>query len=196
MTWIELVDPETADGELAEAFAAGEAIYGKVLEAWKAVAHVDGAFPNYLPYLRSAVGPGRVDARIKDLTAIRVALLNGCRYTVSHRVTSARNAGVDEAEIVRVADPETAGYEERLAAAMAFAEELTVAPATTPPAQAPQAVSPATLERMKAAYTDPEIAEIALSVSLWNALSRFHRVLALQMDMADPPVELDPTEGD
>lgn len=193
MTWIELVDPETAEGELAEAFAAGEAIYGKVLEAWKAVAHVDGAFQHYLPYLRAAVGPGRVDARIKDLTAIRVALLNGCRYSVSHRVSAARKAGVEDSEIVGVADPDAAGYEERLLAAMAFAEELTLAPATTPPSQAPQAVGRATLERMKASFIDPEIAEIALSVSLWNALSRFHRVLALPMDMDDPPAELDPT---
>ena len=192
MSWIELVDPDAADGELAEAFAAGEAAYGKVLEAWKAVAHVDGAFPSYLPYLRAAVGPGQVDARIKDLAAVRVGMLNGCRYTVSHRVTSARKAGVPEQEILGLADPEAAGYEDRLAAALAFAEELTLAPPTVPPAESPQAVSAPTLARMKGAFSDPEIAELALSISLWNALSRFHRVLALELDMPEPPVELDP----
>lgn len=192
MTWIDLVDPEQAEGELAEAFAAGEAIYGKVLEAWKAVAHVEGAFPAYLPYLRSAVGPGRVDARIKDLTAIRVGMLNGCRYTVSHRVASARKAGVPDEDIVAVADVTSAGFDERLAAALAFAEELTLAPPQVPASQAPQAVSTETLTRMEAVFGDAERAEIALSVSLWNALSRFHRVLALEMDMPDPPAELDP----
>ncbi len=193
MAWIELVDPATAEGELAEAFAAGAALYGQVLEAWKAVAHVDGAFEAYLPYLRRAVGPGRVDARIKDLTAIRVGYLNGCRYSVSHRVTSARAAGVAEEEILAVADPSTAGLDERLGAALAFAEELTLAPPAVPPSELPQAVGAATLDRLAAVFDDAEIAELALSVSLWNALSRFHRVLALELDMPAPPPELDPT---
>jgi AhpD family alkylhydroperoxidase len=192
MTWIELVDPAQAEGELADAFAAGEAVYGKVLEAWKAVAHVDGAFPAYLPYLRRAVGPGQVDPRIKDLAAIRVGMLNGCRYSVSHRVASARKAGVPEEDILGVADPERAGFDERLSAALAFAEELTLAPPAVPPTDAPQAVSDATLARIKAAFDDAEIAELALSVSLWNALSRFHRVLALELDMPEPPAALDP----
>ena len=192
MSWIELVDPDTAEGELADAFAAGEAVYGKVLEAWKAVAHVDGAFPSYLPYLRAAVGPGQVEARIKDLAAVRVGMLNGCRYTVSHRVTSARKAGVTEEDILGLADPDAAGYEERLAVALAFAEELTLTPPTVPPAEAPQAVSTPTLTRVKGAFSDPEIAELALSVSLWNALSRFHRVLALELDMPEPPAEDSP----
>jgi AhpD family alkylhydroperoxidase len=192
MAWIELVDPADAAGELAEAFAAGEVVYGKVLETWKAVAHVDGAFPAYLPYLRAAVGPGRVGARIKDLTAIRVGLLNGCRYTVSHRVASARRTGVAEEEILAVAEGSEASSDERLSAAMAFAEELTLAPPIVAPADAPQAVAPNTLVRMKALFDDPEIAEIALSVSLWNALARFHRVMAFELDMPEPPPELDP----
>lgn len=192
MTWIELVDPATAEGELADAFAAGAAIYGQVLEAWKAVAHVDGAFEAYLPYLKRAVGPGRVDARIKDLTAIRVGYLNGCRYSVSHRVAAARKAGVPDDDILAVADPATASFDARLAAAMTFAEELTLLPPRVPPTQAPQAVPPATLAAMEAVFDDAEIAEVALSVSLWNAMARFHRVLALELDMPAPPPSLDP----
>jgi AhpD family alkylhydroperoxidase len=192
MAWIELVDPDDADGELAEAFAAGEALYGQILQAWRAVAHVEGAFPAYLPYLRAAVGPGRVDARLKDLTAIRVGMLNGCRYSVSHRVASARKAGVAEEEILGVADPGRAGFDERTAAALAFAEELTLAPPNVSIEEAPQAVGAATLARMEAAFDHGERAELALSVSLWNALSRFHRVLGLELDMPAPPAALDP----
>jgi AhpD family alkylhydroperoxidase len=192
MAWARLLDPAEASGVLADALAAGEEMYGQVLEAWRAVALVEGAFPAYLPYLRAAVGPGRVSARVKDLTAIRVGLLNGCRYSVSHRVASARKNGVSEAEILGVADPAGAGYDEPLAAAMAFAEELTLAPATVARSEAPQAVGADTLRRVAAVFDDVERTELALSVSLWNALSRFHRVMDLQLDMPAPPGELDP----
>jgi AhpD family alkylhydroperoxidase len=192
MSWARLLDPAEASAELAQALAAAEAGYGKMLEAWKAVALVDGAFPAYGPYFRAVNGPGRVPLRIKDLTAIRVALLNGCRYSVSHRVASARKNGVSDQEIIGVADPASAGYDEPLAAAIAFAEELTCAPPTTPRSASIQAVSDATLERMVAQYDDVQRTELALLVSLWNALSRFHRVMDLELDMPAPPPELEP----
>lgn len=192
MAWVELFDPATATGETADALASGEATYGQVLEAWKGVALVDDAFPAYMAYMKAVVGPGAVPARIKDLAAIRVSLLNGCRYSVSHRVASARRNDVSEADILGVADPATAGYDEPTAAALAFAEELTLGPPARSVGELPQAVTPATLERVKAVFDDARCAELALSVSLWNALSRFHRVMDLDLDMPAPPPELDP----
>jgi AhpD family alkylhydroperoxidase len=195
MAWARLLDPGTATGELAAALDEGERAYGTVLEAWRAVGLVEGAFPAYLPYLRAVLGPGQVPLRTKDLTAIRIGLLNGCRYSVSHRVAAARRNGVPPDEILAVADPPSAGYDEPLAAAMAFAEELTLAPAVTSPLDAPQAVSDATLARVAASYDDAARTELALSCSLWNALSRFHRVMGLALDMPPPPAELDPGGG-
>lgn len=195
MAWIELLDPDDAEGATAAAFDQGRDAYGTVLETWKAVARVDGAFPPYLAYLRSVVGPGRVDARVKDLTAIRVGWLNGCRYTVSHRVASARQQGVSDEEILAVATPESAGFDEPTAAALAFADELTLQPPQTPATAVPQGVSSATLRRVEAAYDDAARAELALNVSLWNALARFHRVMDLDLDMPPPPPALDPLGG-
>lgn len=191
MAWARLFDPSEATGELAAALEKGEAAYGQVLEAWKAIALVDGAFPAYLAYLPTVVGPGHVPVRIKDLTAARIGLLNGCRYSVSHRVAAARRNGVSERDILGVADPAAADYDEPLAAAMAFAEELTLLPPTTSPDEAPQGVSTATLERVAAVFDDAARTELALACSLWNALARFHRVMALDLDMPAPPAELD-----
>jgi AhpD family alkylhydroperoxidase len=192
MAWVELADPDEATGETATSLAAGAAAYGTVLEAWKAIALVDGAFPPYLAYLRAVVGEGALDVRIKDLTAIRVGLLNGCRYSVSHRVASARRNGVDEREILAVAAPTSEVFDEPTLAALAFTDELTLAPPSVSVAEAPQAVTARTLDRVTAVYDDRQRAELALCVSLWNALTRFHRVLALDLDMPEPPAELDP----
>jgi alkylhydroperoxidase family enzyme len=192
VAWIELPAPEQARGATAEALAAGEARYGRVLEAWRAVSLVEGAFPAYLPYLSAVVGPGHVDVVVKDLAALRVAVLLDCRYTVSHRVASARRNGVDEADILGVADPAGHGYDEPVAAALALADELTLAPATVPYRDEPQAIGPETRARLEAVFDGPQLAELALSISLWNALTRFHRVMAFDLDMPEPPPELDP----
>jgi AhpD family alkylhydroperoxidase len=193
VAWIELPEPTDAEGELAEAFASGQAAYGQVLEAWRAVSLVDGAFPAYLPYLRAVVGPGAVDPRIKDLAALRVAVLLRCRYTISHRVASARRNRLDESEILAMADPAAADLDEPLAAAIALAEAITLAPPNVSYRSQPQAVDEATLARCKAVFDDRQLAELTLSVSLWNALTRFHRVLALDLDMPAPPAELEPS---
>ena len=76
-------------------------------------------------------------------------------------------------------------------AALAFAEELTTQVDDISYAENPQGVGAETLQRVKEHYSDAEIAELALSVSLWNALTRFHRVMDLELDMPAPPPELD-----
>jgi AhpD family alkylhydroperoxidase len=192
MAWIDLPNPSDADGALADAFAVGEARYGQVLQAWRAVGMVDGAFEAYLPYLSAVVGPGRVPVRIKDLSALRVAVLNRCRYTVSHRVASARRNDLDETEILAMADPGAAELDEPLAAALALTDAMTLSPPGVDYSASVQAVDDATLQRCKAAFDDAQLAELTLSISLWNALARFHRVLDLDLDMPPPPPELEP----
>ncbi|MFA9444243.1 carboxymuconolactone decarboxylase family protein [Egicoccus sp. AB-alg6-2] len=192
MAWIELPDPSTAQGSLADAFAAGEARYGQVLQTWRAVGMVEGAFEAYLPYLSAVVGPGRVPIRVKDLSALRVAVLNRCRYTISHRVASARRNDLDERDILAMGDPAAAELDEPLAAAVAFTDAVTLSPPTTSYLDVPQAVAPDVLVRCKAVFDEHQIAELTLSISLWNALARFHRVLGLDLDMPPPPPELEP----
>lgn len=191
MAWVRLLADDEVTDEVRAVFDVGREHYDQVLHAWRAIAHCPDAFVAYLPYLRAVVGPGHVDQRIKDLTAIRVGLLNGCRYSVSHRVASARRIGVDEADILGVADPGAHAYDDETAAALAFADELTTRPITTSRADEAQAVSAPVLVRVEALFDDAQRAELALAVSLWNALARFHRVMDLDLDMPEPPEQLD-----
>ena len=65
--------------------AAGEKAYGKVLNTWAAIGNSPGLFAVYLPFLRQVNGAGLLETRIKELTALRVAVLNHC---VTRRVTA------------------------------------------------------------------------------------------------------------
>lgn len=43
-------------------------------------------------------------------------------------------------------------------------------------------------------FSDAELADLALTVSLWNALTRFQRVMGVESDRARPPRGTDPGE--
>ena len=195
MAYIELVEKEDAPSEVFLLYEKGEENYGRVLETWKAIAHNPAIFQAYLPYVRAIFSPGALDDRIKDLVAIRIAYLLECRYSISHRVASARNQAIPEQDIVAVADPASHDFSDAEQAALAFAEELTTGADDVPYHDNRQVVSQETLEAVKQHFSDAEIAELAISVGLWNALARFHRVMDFDLDMPAPPPELDVVDG-
>jgi uncharacterized peroxidase-related enzyme len=182
-----LVSKEEATPEVRELFEAGEATYGRVLNTWHALAQRPEIFVAYMPYLRSIVGPGALDQRLKELVEVRTVVLNRCLYSTSHRVRSARAAGVSEEDVVAVARGELSGFSEREQLALAVAEELTLRPTTVAYADEPQLVETATLERLRSSFTDPEIVELVATIAIWNALARFHRVMGFELDMEAPP---------
>ena len=184
---VALVSKEEATPEVREVFDVGEAVYGRVLNTWHALAQRPEIFVAYMPYLRSIVGPGALDQRLKELVEVRTVVLNRCLYSTSHRVRSARAAGVSEEDVVAVARGELTRFSEREQLALSVAEELTLRPTSVPYAQAPQLVDAATLERLRSSFTDPEIVELITTIAIWNALARFHRVMGFELDMDAPP---------
>jgi AhpD family alkylhydroperoxidase len=182
-----LVSKEDAPPEVRAVFEGGEAQYGRVLHTWQALAQRPEIFVAYLPYLRSIVGPGELEQRIKELVEVRTAVLNRCLYSTSHRVRSARAAGVPEEDLVAVARGQLSGFDEREQIALKLCEELTVRPPSVAFADAPQLVDTGVLERLRSSFTDPQIVELVATIGLWNALARFHRVMGFELDMDPPP---------
>jgi uncharacterized peroxidase-related enzyme len=184
---VALVSKEEATPEVRKLFEAGEAVYGRVLNTWQALAQRPEIFVAYMPYLRSIVGPGALDQRLKELVEVRTAVLNRCLYSASHRVRSARAAGVSEDDVVAVARGELSRFSEREQLALELTEELTLRPPEVAYTDAPQLVETATLERVRDSFTDPEIVELVATIAIWNALARFHRVMGFELDMDAPP---------
>jgi AhpD family alkylhydroperoxidase len=184
---VALVSKDDAPPEVRAVFEGGEAQYGRVLHTWQALAQRPEIFVAYLPYLRSIVGPGELEQRIKELVEVRTAVLNRCLYSTSHRVRSARAAGVPEEDLVAVARGQLSGFDEREQIALKLCEELTVRPPSVAFADAPQLVDTGVLERLRSSFTDPQIVELVATIGLWNALARFHRVMGFELDMDPPP---------
>jgi AhpD family alkylhydroperoxidase len=184
---VRLVEPDHADPSALPALESGRSQYGMVLNTWRALLHRPEIFSAYLPYLRSVVGPGTLDGRIKDLAALAVAVANHCRYSASHRVRSGRANGVTDAEIDALAEDRLDSFPTDEQLVIRFARALTLDPANVRHAANPQAVDPELLVALRGAFDEPQLVELTATVALWNALTRFHRVMDLPLDMPAPP---------
>src|ERR1700751_6070828 len=131
MALVPLLTKSNADEADLAALDAGERDYGMLLNTWRAIANRPGLFSVYLPFLRTLAGPGELDQRVKELTAVQVSLLNHCRYTTSHRCASARAQGIPEADLEALAGGELDRFSAAERVALELARAMTLAPPST-----------------------------------------------------------------
>ncbi|MGW2047691.1 carboxymuconolactone decarboxylase family protein [Streptomyces sp. NPDC001858] len=165
--------------------------YGEVLNTWAGIGNSPGLLSTYLPFLGRLNGAGALDGRLKDLLAVRIAVLNHCRYTASHRCTSALAKGVQVDELAAVADGELKGFDERERLALQLAEEMTLDLPKISVADGPTGVSTSVRDEVQRMFSAAELVELVMCISMWNALSRYHRVMAYELDMPAPPAPVD-----
>jgi AhpD family alkylhydroperoxidase len=174
-----------------QALISGEMAYGMVLNTWAAIGNSPGMFGAYLPFLRQVNGTGELEVRIKDLSAVCVAVLNHCRYTASHRCKSALANGVTADELTAVARGDFTRFTVRERIALDLASAMTRSIPVTPYHQSPAGISADDLEAAQKCFSARELVELTMSISMWNALSRFHRVMEFDLDMPAPPIGVD-----
>lgn len=165
---------------------AGIAAYGQVLHTWGALLHSPGLFASYLPFLRQLNGAGELDQRTRDLTALRVAVLNHCVYTASHRTTAARANGATDEDLDAIAAGRFDRFDDRLRSALDLTDAMTLDPPRTRVAQAAEGVPADVRARASALFGEQELVELTMGIAIWNALSRFHRVMGFELDMPAP----------
>jgi AhpD family alkylhydroperoxidase len=191
MALVPLVAEEQADPLDAAALAGGHAAYGQLLNTWRAIANRPGLFAAYLPFLRTVAGPGALDQQIKELSAVRVAVLNHCRYTASHRSASARSQGVSDEDLAAVAAGELDRFPEPVQVALELTRALTVDQTEISLASNPTGVDPGLMKRAQELFEPDELVELVMSIGVWNALTRFHRAMGFELDMPAPPAAVD-----
>lgn len=191
MTLVRLVETEEVPPEVQAVYHSGEQQYGQVLNTWRALGHKPEVFQAYLPFLRSIFGPGMLSQRTKDLVAVRICILNHCRYSTSHRVASSRAQGISDEDLIGLLEPEEHSFSPAEEIALVFAEKLTLDVSQVTFAENAQGVDPALIAQVRQHFTDTEIVELTLTIGVWNWLSRFHRVMEFELDMPAPPTAID-----
>ena len=191
MAYVSLLDLDDLTPDARTVAESGQEQYGKLLNTWRALFHRPEIFESYLPFLRSVAGPGVVDQEVKDLSALLVAWLNGCRYTVSHRWSGALRNGAEPDRLLDVVEGRWDAFSPPLRSALELAREMTTRPPVVTARQEPGLLSASLREAVSTHFTQAQIVELTMSLSMWNALSRFHRVLQLELDMPAPPERVD-----
>jgi alkylhydroperoxidase family enzyme len=192
MAYIRLAEIYELEGAAREVAESGQAQYGKVLETWKAIMNKPDMFATYLPFLRTVAGPGVMDAQLKDACALYVGFLNHCNYTVSHRATSAAAKGLTDEQMRDIVNADWDEMPGKWRAALELTRELTLNPQNETYADLPQAATLGTLAEAKKHFNDVELLELCMTIAMWNALSRFHRVMDFDLDMPDAPEGVKP----
>ncbi len=178
--------PETDQDLLATASKA----YGHVLNAWAAIGNSPGLFSTYL-LVRQLNGPGKLEPRIKEFVAVRIAVLMHCRYTASHRCTAALANGATEQELAAVAIGDYSGFTERERLALQLTDEMTTELPTRNRMDSRSGLSAQLGQAAQALFDPGALVELTMSVGLWNAMTRFHRVMDIDLDMPEPPAAVD-----
>jgi AhpD family alkylhydroperoxidase len=186
-----LPEKENMDPADLPAIETGLAAFGHMLYTWQAVSNVPGLFSKYFPFLRTLTGPGALDQRIKEITAVQVAILNHCRYTVSHRCFSAQGKGVTEEELVKIAANDLQSFSDKERLALEFTRAVTLDIPATTAAESATGIDETLRERVKEAFEPEQLVELLMSIGLWNSIARFHRVLDLDLDLPEAPAEVD-----
>lgn len=94
-------------------------------------------------------------------------------------------------ELAAVATGALAGFTEQEQLALRLAEEMTVALPAVPADKGLTGVSASVRDDVQRVFDAAQLTELVMCISMWNALSRFHRVMAFELDMPAPPAPVD-----
>ena len=124
--------------------------------------------PDLITKLRSATleqSRFSLDAKLRALVETRVSQINHCVYCIHLHTHEARARGVSQTQLDSLpAWQESPFFDEREKAALAWAESLTHLPASH--------AADAEYEHLRPHFTDAEIVELSLSISLANFWNR------------------------
>ena len=127
--------------------------------------------PGLIGFSEAVYGHSRLPRRVQEIARMRIALANECTVCQGARWATGAADGLDEAFYAGVADWRTApSYSTRERLAAEYAEGF----ATDHTALRTDA---GFWQRLRAAYTDAEIVDLAMCCALWLGAGRTMRVL-------------------
>ena len=143
---------------------------GKLLNLYRMLLHSPPVAEGWLAFLTAIRQKSGLAARVRELVIMRIAVLNAAEYEFQAHLPFARAERVSEAQIQALRTGDTAIFDERERAALAYADAMTRA------IRVPDDVFAA----VRRTFDDREIVELTATVGAYNLVSRF--LEALQVD--------------
>jgi alkylhydroperoxidase family enzyme len=187
MALVKLLETGDLPEDVQPMARSGEEQYGKLLLTWRAIFNTPKIFNTYLPFLRSVAGPGLTKQSYKDLSALYVGVLNNCKYTMVHRYNAAIKNGAAPEIVQAVVTRKWSELPSEFQLLLQVTEILTLKLPHIAYEESHDLMSPELRSALTANFSDSELTEYIMSISAWNALARFHRVMNFEMDMPSTP---------
>jgi uncharacterized peroxidase-related enzyme len=135
---------------------------------FRAMALRPDVLKNFVPLYAALMGPGTVERRLKSLLYLACSLANRCAFCIAANTPGARKAGVTEQELQALKDEWDDIFSDAERAAIRYARELT----RTADGMASRA-------GLAGHFSDEQIAEITLVISMANFTNRFNNGLQI-----------------
>jgi uncharacterized peroxidase-related enzyme len=167
-------DIEAAElpAELAAIYGEFAASHGPFRNQVAVFAHVPAALRHLMPLLIELRAAGTLPKRALELAIVTVSQLNGCHYCVAHHTPFLAVEGVSPAGAARLLDyrdhPELDDAD-RLVVEYAIA-------AWEHPSRIPDRL----FARLREVFTDPQIVELTLRITLCGFFNKFNDALAIE----------------
>jgi uncharacterized peroxidase-related enzyme len=166
MSWIDEVDEEKADGDIAALYEELRAKRGKVSNILKVHSLRPAALQHHLDlYMGLMFGPGGISRRQRELIAVAVSQANRCEYCVAHHAEALGRYVRDERELAALHESASQPFLSAAERAMVgYAVKLTSTPGETGESDI--------LGLRAAGLVDEDILLINLIVAYFNFVNR------------------------
>jgi uncharacterized peroxidase-related enzyme len=176
MTHLNLINPDNAQGELKDQFAAAQQTFGGVPNFIRAMGNSPALLGGFLG-LYGGLSKGSIDAGTAERIALAMAETNSCEYCISAHAALAQGAGLSADDIS--AARHGTSTDPRAAAAVQFARSVL---------DNKGQVTAGEVDAVRGAgYNDAQIAEIIGHVGLNTLLNFFGKASRIDIDFPRAP---------
>lgn len=174
MARVRYVDKESASPEVADVFRKLEGNGARIINLHRTLGHSEAVFLPFLKMGNSLMTKAKLDARLRELAILRVALLRDARYEWQQHVVLARELGVKAEQVDGLPNWEASdAFDGREKAVLAYVDEVANN----------VGVADDVFARLSGFLSETEVVELTLSIGYWDMVARF--LEALQVDLEE-----------
>lgn len=180
MSELQKIEPEDAEGEVAELYEAATVMLGRVPNFYRFLAHAPYVAKMLLPFnaVMQRQGAGSIlTTKIKEMVVIKTSKINGCDYCYAHNTALGQAAGISEDQVLAIDGDDFLNSEllsPREKAAVLWAEHVTRNTVRD---------HPEVREQVREHFTDAEMVELTLISGMFNMFNRFMDCMGVPMDI-------------
>ena len=150
-------------------------VFGQMPSFFAVMARVPEALAHFLPLYSAVIDKGSVEAKYKELAYLKTAQINGCEYCFRAHSASGKKNGVSEEQIKALTFfARSQAFNDKEKAVLLYAERVT---------RGASAIRAGALQEIKQYFTDDQIVELTLTISIANFTNRFNDAMLTTPDI-------------